>query len=45
MTNRIFIKELELKDGKFYQLMANEGLWSKLLTFEEMLELLKKLLK
>jgi len=45
MTNRIYIKELELKDGKYYQVMANEGLWSEVLTLKQMLNLINELLK
>ena len=44
MGNRIYIKELDLKDGKYYQVMANEGLWSNVLTLKQMFKLLKTLL-
>lgn len=43
MGNRIFINELDLKDGKYYQVMANEGLWSPPLKLKEMLLLIKRL--
>lgn len=45
MKNRIYIKELDLKDGRLFQIMANEGLWSLPLNLKELFSLLRKLLK
>lgn len=42
---RIYIKSLELKNGVYYQVMANEGLWSEVMDKNATLLLINELLE